>query len=280
MPDYENSRSALGAVWPQAAIASVWDRLEPLISPQQVRDRFLFGIPLVSALPDPITRTVQRVTDELIADRIVSALAEVEASAKITIMPTQFDERHDFDKVEFEHFGHFKTQQRPVASVEALSIQAPDGTSFFTVPKAWVEGGHLHKGQINILPLSPAAATFSLGGIAGGPAALIFLTHLARVGSIPAYWTVRYTAGFPNGLLPRLVNDAIGAQTAISLLSQLSATFTKNSQSLGIDGLSQSTSGPGPQQYVQLIKDLQDKLDKIVGTIRAKTGTKLFVGTV
>ncbi|CAB4127184.1 hypothetical protein UFOVP75_76 [uncultured Caudovirales phage] len=281
MSNYETSKGVLGTMYPENGIQSPWDRLEPLVTPDQIRSRWLFGIPLISNFADPITRKVQVFTDDLIDDLIVGAVSDLETEIGISIMPVQKSERMAFDRQEFESFGYFRLRARPIASIEELAIRSSDGINFFTMPMAWIETGFLHHGQINILPLSPANANFTFASIAGGgPAGLIFLSVLSRLGWIPAYWTVKYTVGFPDGKLPRIVNDLIGIQTAINILSMLGATFVKNSASLSIDGMSQSVSTPGPELFEARLKDLGDKKTMATRKLKAITGQKLFSGNV
>lgn len=281
MADMTDSRSKLGAVYPVDAIESPEDHLEPILNPDDLMAEFLFGIPLVSAMPDPLTGKSQRMTTALVKRFIDRAIQEVEEISHTSIMPTQYDERHDFDRQAFQSFGFFKVRHKPVASIELLSIQGSEGTNFFNVPAGWLEVGLLSMGQVNILPLSPANSTFTYASIAaGGPAALIFVTYLTGMGHIPAYWTCRYTAGYPDGRVPRYVNTLIGCQAAIAILSNLQATWALTSQSLGIDGLSQSSSNPGPQVFKVKMADLQERRDMLLKKLKTKTGQGLVVGAV
>jgi hypothetical protein len=281
MADMTDSRAKLGAVYPVDAIESPEDHLEPVLDAEALVAEFLFGIPLVSALPDPMTGKVQRMTPALVKRFIDRAIQEIEELSHTSIMPAQFDERHDFDKQAFQSFGFFRLRHRPIASVELLSIQGSDGTNFFHIPAGWLEVGLASMGQINILPLSPANSTFTYASIAaGGPAALIFMTYLTGMGHIPAYWTCRYTAGYPEGKVPRYVNTLIGCQAAMNILSNLQATWAMTSQSLGIDGLSQSTSNPGPQVFKVKIDDLKERRDQLIGKLRGKTGQRMVVGAL
>lgn len=280
MADYSDSKSIYGTVYPVGTLETTWRHLEPLLDVDQLRTRYLAGVPLISQLPDPVTRKLVRITDEGLRDIIEGAVGEVETSAHMRIMPAQIRERHPFDRVEFEAFGYFRLKQRPISSIEQLAIVGSDGTNFWEVPPAWVETGNMAQGQINILPLAPAHASAAYTGAAGGPNAMIYMTLLSRLGHIPAYWDVRYTVGFPDGCVPRVVNDAIGTAAAIQVLSMLSSTYMKSSQSLGIDGMSQSTSGPGPQQFTQRINELQEDLKRKVKKLKVMVGQSLFSGNV
>lgn len=282
MGDYTATKDALGGVYPFGAIASTWDRLEPLLSAEQLVGRFLFGIPLVSQTPNFLTGKVDVITAPFINDLITGAVSSIEEETHCSIMPTQVRERHPFDRFEFASCGYFRVRQRPCASIQELAIESSSGDKFFVMPLDWVETGFFHQGQLNILPLSPASAS-SVGNsiVTGGPAAAIFLSILGQSGAIPAYWTITYTVGFPDGLLPRMVNDLVGIQVAMDLLSMLGATNARtNSTSLSIDGMSQSVSTPGPNIYAVRIQDLATRKAMLAKKLKAKVGQNLFSGNV
>lgn len=261
---------------------STWGRLEPLITPGELTARWLFGVPLVSAVANPITKKVDVMTDALLLDLIQAAVSDLETSMHIYIMPTAISERLAFDKNEFESFGYFRLTNRPVASVESLKIVSSSGTEFFNFPMAWLEMGNAMYGQINILPLSPANTNFAFSSISGGgPAGLVYMSMLKNLQWIPAYWTCAYTAGWVDGLLPRVVNDLIGMQAALNILSSLATTYAHlMGTSLGIDGMSQSVSMPGPNIFSTRIKELEEKKRALMLKVRKKLGAGFVVGNV
>jgi hypothetical protein len=278
MSDYTNSKPSFGNVFPSGQVESDWMRVEPLITPEALRARFLFGVPLVSGTQDPITKKSQTFSFPLLQEFILSAVADLEVEMGISIMPSQRKRRLPYDRAEFVQFGFFRLPDRPIASLDHLRIEASDGTNFFEVPQNWVETGSMHWGQINILPLSPGMS--SQNGIIGGQAASLFLMTLGSYTWIPAYWTVEYTTGFPNGLLPRPMNDLIATEATIKILSALSATYQRTSMSLSIDSMSQSTSGPGPQLYDARIAKLEEDKKKKINKIKKYFGLGIIVGNI
>src|SRR6185369_13911889 len=111
----------------------------------------------------------------------------------------------------------------------------------------------------------------------GSTGGAFFLSILGNRQWIPAYWKITYTSGFKDGMVPRVINELISTIAAMEILSQLAATYARvQSHSLGIDGLSQSVSTPGPAVFQVRIQELTDKRKALVGKIRAKYGTKLF----
>lgn len=280
MADYTYSKKAPGAVFPENAIETSFSHNEPLLTPEQLRGRFLFGISMASNTKDPVTGKAQVMTDDLIADIIIGAVASAEEDAGIDIFPVKRREKHPFDIQLYNSFGHLQLEHKPATSLDKLSVTPSNDLDVYVVPNEWVEGAYLLKGQINIVPLTVAfvQGTYVPTQSAGGAA---YLQILGNKSWIPAWWQVEYTSGFPDGMIPRAVNDLIGTFAAIEVLSQLAATFGKStSQSLGIDGLSQSVSTPGPSIYDKRIEILAAKQKMLRKKIKARYGNSIFAGTL
>src|ERR1044072_6713485 len=120
MADYSDSKPILGSVYPEGPIESPWQHLEPLLTPEQLRARFLFGVPLVSATKSPIDGTQQVMSDDLLQDLIQGAVEEVELRCHIRITPQQVKTQLAYDRPDFMSYGFFKLPYRPIASVERL----------------------------------------------------------------------------------------------------------------------------------------------------------------
>lgn len=278
--DYSKSKNTLGKLVPENAIGSVWNRYEPLITPEQLRTRHLFGIPLVSRAKDVYTGKPMVMTDDVLRDMIVRAVSLVEVEGNFDIMPVKYREKTAFDRNAFDSFGYMELKRRPVASVDRLSVTPSNQVDVYVVPQDWVEASGFQRGQINIVPLTIA---FTNGGFipsqsAGGAA---FLSILGAKGWIPAYWQIEYTTGFPDGALPRDLNELIGVVAAIETLSLLATTDADaNSRSIGIDGLSQSVSSAGPQKYQARIEVLTQKKQMLIDKFKGRFALKMFSSNV
>lgn len=266
-------------LWPPKGKESSWLRLEPLLTAEVLRHLHLWGLPLVSSVPDPITRKHEMMSDALLDFYIRHAIAEVESETHLVIMETEIEERHPFDRFSWDAFGHMRLNQRPVWGIKSMTIAPADGTDIFTFPLEWIETGNLHKGQLNVMPMAI--------GISGGAAVPAGGTGLAWMAAysgkfwVPAWFKVTYLAGFPDNKVPTIVNDLIGTVAAMAVLSQLAATNARQQGvSLSIDGLSQSISSPGPEVYQARLKDLQDKRQRIVGQLKMAFGQRFTVGHV
>lgn len=281
MADHTNSKDALGSAWPSGAIDSSWSRLEPLVNARKLRDNHLFGIPLVSALKDPITKKPQVMGDELIDEIIRDAVGLCEIESGLQIFPTEHREKYPFDKNEFTQLGYFQIRNRPVSSIQALKVVPSNNIDVYVVPNDWIETAYLHRGQINIIPLNIATVGGGFVPAAQAGGAAFFLSILGQRPWIAAFWQIDYTTGWPDGKLPRPVNEYIATVAAIEVLGRLAATYARaTSHSVGIDALSQSISGPGPQIFVQRITELTEKRKMLLGKLKSVFGLKILSNNV
>lgn len=276
MADYTNSKFNIGSVFPEHAIdAMEWSRVEPLITPDQLRRRFLLGIPLISFIPNPITNERDEWTNEDLADHIIRAVAEVELETGLTIFPVQFDEKHPFDRNWWAAHGYVRVWNRPVSSVDKLAFTPANNQDIFVVNKDWIEAANFHKGQINLIPMVPAvAATFISGSNLTNQSGAAYLQLFQGLAWIPAIVRVVYTCGFPDGRIPRILNELIGVVAALDILSGILPTFRGTSYSLNIDGMGQSQSF-SPQVLLSRIEFLTTKKDSLVKKLKNVYGLNI-----
>jgi hypothetical protein len=238
-------------------------------------DRHLFGITLFSASINPNTNQRDEMTEYILKDYITRAVTDLELETGLTIFPVQYDEKHPFDKEFWRNFGYLKTQNRPITSVDDLAFTPASGGDIFQLNAQWIETSNFPRGQINIIPLVPAAAAQFVQS-STGTTGNAYLTFLGGLSWIPAIIRVKYTCGFPNGVVPRILNEVIGINAALEVLAQLAATNRSTSYSLGADSLNQSQSGPGPQVYKERIEHLMEKKERFIRKIRSSYGLNAF----
>lgn len=271
----------IGSEFQQGGIdGAAWTRREALISPDQLVNRFLFGIPLYSAVPDPITGVRARLTPENIKDAVFRAVGRIELESGITISPVTRVVKLPFDRNEYLQMGFFLVPYRPILRVDWLTVMTSDNQLVYQVPNEWVDAGNFQRGQINIVPLQPAYlnAGFVPSQSAGGAA---FLSILGAKGWIASYWGLKYTTGFDTAAgIPVAMNELIGCEAAIDLLNLLAATNRVQSYSLGVDGLSQSASTPGPQVYQFRIEQLLEQKKILLNKFKALYSLKIFSSNV
>lgn len=284
MADYTDSKPGY-TITPINAVATVWDRTGPLVSPKQIREEFLFGIPLVSKMVDPITNKPMVMTDTIIEGHIRRAVSVAEESLKIDIFPVQRYEKHDFDRNRYDAFLWTQVEHRPVSSIEAWQVEASDHTVLYTIPQDWIEVGGMIRGRLQCVPLTAAflgtGGTTVTGGTFSSAGGIFYLSILGLRGNVPMFWKLTYTSGFPEGLIPVEVNEYIATIACMEILGQLAATYaTSTSHSLGYDGISQSVSTPGPQLFKIRMDELAEKRKELKNTLKSKFYTKFIMGNI
>jgi hypothetical protein len=195
------------------------------------------------------------------------------------VLPVERYHRAPFDRTLYLNLGHFDLPSRPILRVMSLAVETANGDTVYSVPTTWIDLGQAHIGQINLLPLQPAYLNsgFLPSQQAGGAA---FLSILGSKGWIASYWTIKYITGYDESGIPTPVNDLIGVEAAISVLSMLGATNRVSSHSLGVDAMSQSVSTPGPQVYQARIEALMAQKKKLISRLQMRHGLKIFAGNV
>lgn len=269
MADYSNQNKNLGAVFsPHAVDSDEFSRVEPLITPEQLRRRHLFGIPLYSAVIDPVTNKRDMITDEDLKDYIIRSVAQVELETGLTLFPTEFDEKYPFDRNYWESYGYMQLNNRPIASVEKLAFTPATQVDILELDPSWIESANFYKGVVNVIPLVPATGINDTQVTIGSTGGAAFITFFYGKGWIPALIRAKYTCGFPNRQFPRMINEIVGAQAAINVLSMLAATNKVSSYSINLDGGGQSVSTPGPEVYNSRIENLEKQKHILMQKIR------------
>jgi hypothetical protein len=282
MADYTNSKGGLGEVFPIGQVAADWARTEPLVTPEKLVQRHLWGLPLVSGMKDPITGVAARITSDMLVDFIDKAAATAELDTGLTIFPMQIEKKFEWSLKDYQSYGYFKIPHRPVASIESMTVNLSDNSDVYNVPLEWIETANLQWGQLNIIPLTVALMGGNSTGIPTTGGGMAFLSAFqGRMNWIPAFWKIRYTIGFPQGALPKMVNELIGVIAAMDVLSQLGATYGKSSgSSMSIDGFSQSVSTPGPEIFKTRLADLEAKRQMLVRKLKNLYSLRLFSDNV
>lgn len=285
--DYTNSKGLPGSAagqnplsYPVNSVDTSWGRLEPLLTVDQLVSQFLFGIPLVSRMKDPRTNKPMVITDDMLKEYIDVAVSTAEAELGIDIMPTKYSTKQPFDKAEYDNFGHFRLENKPIYSLDLLTVRPSNNDDVFIVPPDWIETSYMAWGQINIIPLTLAITNNGITNSQTGGGS-VFLNILGQKPWVPAFWGFEYTTGFKDGLVPVIINQFIGTVVAMRVLSMLAATYARaNSTSLGIDGMSQSVSTPGPQVFKVRLDELANDRKMLMKKIKKYFGTSFNVGNI
>jgi hypothetical protein len=274
MADFSFSKKYGTAMYPVHALhtSGLFKRVEPILTPEQLRSRFLKGIPLFFANGDTFS-------DDDLKDRIYLASNQVELDLKTTLVREQRQEKLPFKSEDYKSYIHLTAEQGPLVSIEELAIVSADQNNIFQIPPQWIETTNFTKRIINVIPLLAAYGVNSVQGAVGN-AGIAFLTVIDGLNWVPAYWQIQYTSGISNkeGLIPTNVNELIGCIAAIDILSQIAATFIHTSQSQSQDGISQSSSGPGPRIYQLRVEELELKRKRLEKELRNIFSNKFILG--
>jgi hypothetical protein len=279
--DYTNSKDGLGRVLSENAIQVQWEDIEPLISPEILIKRHLFGLPLVSGVRNPTTRKFDVMTPALIKEYITDAVAIAEEEARIDIFPRQYKEKQAFDRAAYQSFGYFQLRHLPIDSIQDLTVTTSSQDDVYRVPLEWIDIGFLRQGQMNILPLTLKLVNGVQSPLLAGPGGSAFLAIFGNFPWIASFWQVTYTTGFKDGAIPKIVNQYIGTIAAMEVISSLAATYSRTtSNSLNMDGLGQSISGPGPELYRTRLGELETKRKLLCGRLKNRLGVGILVNNV
>lgn len=266
MSDFSTQKANPTAAYPVHAKDWTGDVaiFEPILDVKTFQRRYLKGIPHAKTY-----------TSEELKDFITVAINDAELELNLPIITRVFEDRLPFDKNLYRAFVHLVTKTRPIRSILELNIVSSDYTKVYQLPPEWIDVANFHRGQINVVPYLAAYTSDILSGWQASVGAM-FLTSIMGVKWLPGYWTVKYSAGLQcdDGTIPVIVNKLIGVMAAIDILGNLGTLNQYNSTSLGQDGISQSTSGPGPALYAQRIQELEGQREKLVQKLKGKFGNK------
>lgn len=273
MDRFKYTKSYGTAMYPVHALSTsgLLKRLEPFLTPEQLKSRFLKGIPLVFFNGDTFS-------DDDFKDRIYLAQNEAELRLKTTITRELRQEKLPFKQQDYKAYIHLKAEQGPLCTIHQLAIVSADKNTIFEIPPEWIETSNFTKGLINVIPLLAAYGVNSVQGAVGN-AGIAFLTVINGLDWVPAYWQIKYTSGISNkeGSVPAVVNEYIGCIAAIQILSMIAATFIHTSQSQTQDGISQSSSGPGPRIYIVRIEELTRRMTELEKKLKTIFSQNFFV---
>ena len=144
----------------------------------------------------------------------------------------------------------------------------------FNTPLEWISTSYLHQGRIYLIPIVMSNRTGSAMPVSQSVGSTAFMTIFSGRSNIPSFWECRYTTGYKDGQVSRLVNQYVGVIAAMEIISALAATYSRStSTSLSMDGLSQGISTPGPELFTQRLKELASKRQYLCGKMKATAGT-------
>lgn len=272
---YYNSVSTAEGSFSDAAIGEKDSALD-IISVLDLKTNYLFGLDLTDDNGTPYP-------DSLYAFFIKSAVSSLEHKLDIKIKRTDYeDERHDFYRDDYESYIFIKLNHHPVISVQVATLVLPGEQTVMTFDQDWI---HVQResGQVQMVPGVGSAGSILLG--AGG-AWLPFIYGGSRF--IPDAFRITYTAGFGRRTIATAVSpsdpdldtipddivDVVGKMASfgpLNIAGDLLGGAGIASQSVGIDGLSQSfstTSSATNAGYGARLLQYSKELKEVIPTLR------------
>lgn len=241
--------------------ADVLAQATPVLTVAELKDNYLFGIAVrgLDGVEPP---------ESFFAFHIANATAWAERELELSITPKVFtDEQHDYHLNDYRVFAFIQLNHWPLIEVTGVAARYPTDVLIYDFPLAWVKSYPLH-GHIHLVPTAGTISQviFSNGG------SFIPLIY-QQLSYLPNLWHVTYAAGFKDGLCPKDIADLIAKKAAIDVLhiaGEIIRGVGVVSESLGIDGLSQSvstTKGQG-NLFAHRIKIYQDEIKENVRSLR------------
>lgn len=258
-----------------------------VISIEELKDVYLFGVDLTNDQGVPYSNA-------MFTWYIKAAVDWIEKRLDLPILPRTYpDERHDYYKYDYNKYIWLKLSHYPVIGISEVKLVLPGEQVVKVFEKDWL---HIQRGdgQLQMVPGTGTAGTILLG--ASG-AWLPFIYGNNKF--IPDAFRINYEAGFgrprdPNSVSPRdpeldafppdikHVVGMIASMGPFNIAGDMIAGAGIASQSIGIDGLSQSVSttssatnaGYGAR-IIQYQKDIKDQLPHLA---RYYKGPRLTVG--
>jgi hypothetical protein len=266
MPISKTPRQGIYPAWAKDGedVCGAFERYGHLPTPDELKARALFGIPLTSQL------TGESISDDTIKHYIDAAISELEHELDLYITPVTFEEKHDYRRHEFTwNYNYLKLNHPNVISVEEVELtfsNDDDNLGFVQFP---LEHVHLQP-QEGVIQLVPAFGT-SLSGFLLSAFSGVQFHALRAIGlhNFPGGVRVKYTAGFEKDKVPVAVVELIENMAAYKLLTFIGPLlFPHTSVGVSMDGVSQSVGTPGPQFLANRIKDLEGIIEKAKDAIK------------
>jgi len=258
---------------PRLTLTCRYTQSKLVMSPTEMIETYFYGI--------DICKDGQVISEEMMEMFIESATEEVEKSLGIKIIPQVIEEDQDFWFNDWSHWGYTKMTY-PVRVAHKLEGFIND-VQQIEYPPEWLSArktsdGELYYRNLYLVPTSGKSTTNA--AVYSG-----ITPHLGFLGNsqIPNYWRGWYTTGFER--VPKELLNFIGKLASINLfhiLGDLILGAGIASQSIGIDGLSQSISSTSSatnagygSRIVGYIADMKATWPKLVGHYKGFTMTSL-----
>lgn len=237
------------------------------VSVQKVKDNYLFGIDLSDANGNPLP-------EGLFVHYVNSAIDYLQNLLDITISETEFTERHDYIRNDYQNWGFIQLDHNPVKEIKRLTLMYGNQRSV-EIPLDWIQLDKL-TGQITLFPSAGSANSLIIGQTG------MLFGFQSQWSYAPQLWEVEYVAGLDEkdkSIPIDLLREAVykrASQGILNVWGDLIIGAGIASQSVSIDGVSQSIGttqsamfGGASARVEEYRKDLNENL---IPTLRMRFG--------
>lgn len=238
-----------------------FSRVQPLITPDQLKERYLFGIDLTDESDNELP-------DDTFQHFIDAAVSYLEHKLDIIISPVKVKEKYDYRQQDYVNFNFLQLKKRPLAELVSLKAKFPTNRELVDYPVEW----YVVEQEAAQIQLSPVEGSFS-GLIVTNGAAYVPLIYGTK-----SYWPhlfeVEYVAGFEDDKIPVIINEMIGMQAAISIFEVLGDIVLgpgTASESVNLDAAGtskQTTASAMFSAFSARIESYRKKMAEYISTIR------------
>lgn len=235
----------------------------PIISAQELREKYLFGINLTDG-------DGNEMPDSLMEHYIAAAMEWLETEIPgLTLNEKEIvDETHDYYVDDYMVFGFIHLFKFPVKSISKWAIQFPLQTELLEFDPTWLRVDSI-SGHVNLVPTEGTLSSIILGK--GGSFLPLLYNALEQV---PAIIHLTYKAGFDDKNIPILVKDVVAKKAAfgpLGIAGDLIVGAGIAAKSISLDGMSQTintTSSATNSGYGARILILEKELKADLANLR------------
>lgn len=208
----------------------------PLINVKNLREDYLYGIELMDLNGNPLS-------DEQLQVFLDNATSWLEHKLDIHVIPYLVVEDKDYRVNDYMDWGYLYLNEYPVISfvqMEMVYFRDANGVpeTIQVLPNNWIRLQN-NDGIVRLIPNARFPATLQVDQSGN------FFPEVLRANVVPHLWRLTYWAGFNDGAVPMIVNQAIGLMAAIQAMAMTGPAILGpgiGSTSLSIDGLSENIS--------------------------------------
>jgi hypothetical protein len=207
-----------------------------IITPSQLRERYMFGIRTTDDTGTPMP-------DAAYQFYIIAAVRRIERELDLPILPQIFVENLDYYPADWKEWCTLNLSNYPLIDVEQVRVQYPSGQTIIVWPQEWLRIDK-ESGTVRVVPTSGSMSEILVAQ--GG------MYMIAPQRNIPELFQVVYTAGFEEGCIPADILDVIGKAAALgpfNIFGDLITGAGIGNLSLSMDGISQSVTTTQSAMY-------------------------------